>query len=304
MRSTCNLCLLKSSITKCNLCEMALFKQSILKIKTFVFTDIETTGLPTYELNRTKITELSLIAVQSDHLRLGVFPRVQNKLNLCFNPCKMISPDGETITGLSNFLLENNSRFSKEIVDMMNIFLSQLPQPVCFVAHNGFKFDFPILRLEIDKTKSSLHEDLLCVDSLICFRELLSAVACEDYDSNIENDPAKPTTSYNSYINEAQRLNETTPQKQMIANQNGESSKRMKLTGARRNLFSEKYKLGDVFTRLTNEEPVNSHQAEGDVVMLIKCAATLGEKFINWANTKATKFSDIDPLTAGISIRK
>lgn len=68
-------------------------------IKTFIFLDIETTGLPQMENNATKITELSMIAVQSSHLRLGVIPRVQNKLTLCFNPWKLISYDSEKITG-------------------------------------------------------------------------------------------------------------------------------------------------------------------------------------------------------------
>lgn len=71
----------------------------LLNIKTFVFLDIETTGLPSQEHNKTKMTELSMIAVQENHIRLGVFPRVQNKLNLCFNPRKLISFEAEELTG-------------------------------------------------------------------------------------------------------------------------------------------------------------------------------------------------------------
>lgn len=78
---------------------MATHLVSSPEIKTFVFMDIETTGLPLYENNTTKITELCLTAVHASHLRLGAFPRVQNKLNLCFNPCKLISADSEKITG-------------------------------------------------------------------------------------------------------------------------------------------------------------------------------------------------------------
>lgn len=68
-------------------------------IKTFVFFDMETTGLPSEEHNKTKITELSMVAVQATHIRLGVFPRVQDKLNLCFNPKKMVSFEAEKLTG-------------------------------------------------------------------------------------------------------------------------------------------------------------------------------------------------------------
>ena len=71
-----------------------------MNIKTFVFFDMETTGLPHLEYFKTKITELSLVAVQSDHIELGVFPRVQNKLSMCFNPNKLISLEASKNTGL------------------------------------------------------------------------------------------------------------------------------------------------------------------------------------------------------------
>lgn len=48
-----------------------------------------------------------------------------------------------------------------------------MPQPVCFVAHNGDRFDYPILRAHIDKTTVPLL-DILCMDSLPAFRELLA----------------------------------------------------------------------------------------------------------------------------------
>lgn len=68
-------------------------------IKTFVFLDLETTGLPHLENNRTRITELCLAAIESTHLSMGVYPRVQNKLNLCFNPQKAIQSQATLITG-------------------------------------------------------------------------------------------------------------------------------------------------------------------------------------------------------------
>lgn len=74
-------------------------------IKTFVFFDTETTGLPSAENNKTKLTELSMIAVQADHISLGVFPRVQNKLTLCFNPRKMVSIGAEDLTGRRKYFI-------------------------------------------------------------------------------------------------------------------------------------------------------------------------------------------------------
>lgn len=71
----------------------------MLDIKTFVFLDSETTGLPYLENNMTRITELCFVAVESAHIRLGVYPRVQNKLSLCFNPKKYIQKEASDITG-------------------------------------------------------------------------------------------------------------------------------------------------------------------------------------------------------------
>lgn len=71
-------------------------------IKTFAFIDSETTGLPHLENCKTKITELCIVVVHTSHLSLGVYPRVQNKLNLCFNPRKYINKDVSEITGKSN----------------------------------------------------------------------------------------------------------------------------------------------------------------------------------------------------------
>lgn len=68
-------------------------------IKTFAFLDSETTGLPHLENCKTKITELCIVVVHASHLSLGAFPRVQNKLGLCFNPGKYINKEVTNITG-------------------------------------------------------------------------------------------------------------------------------------------------------------------------------------------------------------
>lgn len=78
-------------------------KKMINNFKTFVFFDIEATGLPDHEFNKTKITELALIAcskvelLKTDGKRK--VPRVLHKLTICVNPRKMISPESTKITG-------------------------------------------------------------------------------------------------------------------------------------------------------------------------------------------------------------
>nr|XP_023018586.1 three prime repair exonuclease 2-like [Leptinotarsa decemlineata] len=289
-------------------------------IKTFVFMDTETTGLPSAENNKTKITELSMVAVQANHIRLGVFPRVQNKLNFCFNPCKLISDGAEKITGLSNHLLENLPSFSAGTVASINAFLNHNPQPVCLVAHNGNHFDFPLLHTEINKTKSSLAENILCIDSIITFQDIHFQDTRAEKISQ-ETVPIELTDDYDLLLCSAaeqleqqciekalkvQKINETTPKKQKIRTDTSEFPYPSKMRKGVRKKFrfnsGISFKLCDVYTRLTNRPPENLHQAEGDVLMLITCAATLGDKFVDWANLNARKFCDIPAMVPGKKI--
>lgn len=72
------------------------------EIKSFVFMDIETSGLPDEEFNRTKITEISFIACSKEHINdtdAEDVPRVKHKLTLCFDPRKMIQCGASAVTG-------------------------------------------------------------------------------------------------------------------------------------------------------------------------------------------------------------
>lgn len=147
----------------------------VQSLSTFVFFDIEATGLPDFEFNRTKITELALVACSKVELQnqlKGTVPRVLHKLTLCVNPRKRIDPDSTKITGkkyssklftewlkywcyrisgLDNYNLEYEKFFSNETGQLIKAFFNQLQAPICLVAHNGFMFDFPILRKQLDE---------------------------------------------------------------------------------------------------------------------------------------------------------
>lgn len=143
----------------------------MFKINTFVFFDIETTGIPRYESPPTKITELAFVACSRKHLLATVknkLPRVLQKILLPIQPLKCILPETTKITGnkdqqikfdghfeykfsfllskgLDNFLLEHVAKFDGDTVALMNCFLNRLEKPVCLVAHNGNNFDYPLL---------------------------------------------------------------------------------------------------------------------------------------------------------------
>lgn len=144
--------------------------------KTFAFIDLETTGLPSFEFNRTKITQISITACSIEHIMdlkdKESVPRVLHKLSLCLNPRKLIKLDCSEITGLTNELLQNERKFDENTVELINNFLAHLQQPVCLVAHNGDRFDYPILKSHCTALNKSLPESLVCCDSLTIFKKI------------------------------------------------------------------------------------------------------------------------------------
>lgn len=162
-------------------------------IKSFVFLDIEATGLPCeylhnrlfmicksnydfsgYEFNKTRITEISLVACSSSHLQSSIngLPRVLHKLTLCMYPSKRISSEAEEMTGLTNELLEQENKFTNNTAETIFSFLKNLQQPCCLVAHNGLRFDFPILKKELVNVGQQIPDAIFVVDSLEVFRDL------------------------------------------------------------------------------------------------------------------------------------
>ncbi|XP_059613761.1 uncharacterized protein LOC132259940 [Phlebotomus argentipes] len=151
-----------------------------VSIKSFVFLDTEGTGLPQFN-GSTKIVEISLVACSVDHFVASSdqaetrLPRVQHKLTLCVNPFKRICDESTKITGLDNYDVEHESKFGIRELEMIKSFVERLQQPVCLVAHNGYEYDYPLLRKEFMKHKVAVPDGLLCADSLEIFRKIDAA---------------------------------------------------------------------------------------------------------------------------------
>uniref|UniRef100_A0A182Y2E6 Exonuclease domain-containing protein n=1 Tax=Anopheles stephensi TaxID=30069 RepID=A0A182Y2E6_ANOST len=198
----------------------------MVEIKSFVFFDLETTGIPQYEHFRTKITELSMVACAREHLVESStdLPRVTHKLSLCFNPLRMITLGSSQATGLYNDLLEKESKFDANAGEMVKLFLERLQKPICLVAHNGNRFDFILLKQQLLRIGVVLPAELYCVDSLPAFREIEADVERSYFEHNEGLDSEIPELEYaalrvmeeleqaNDWMKERQKLNETTPQ--------------------------------------------------------------------------------------------
>lgn len=141
------------------------------KIASLVVFDSETSSISSR--NPLKITEMCFLSVQTDEIKSGSFPRVLNKLQLCLNPGCFLPPQINALTGLYNDHLEQMPSF-QDVVPLITGFLSSQPRPLCIVAHNGNRFDFPLLKAEVQAAGHTLPEDpdFLCADSLEAFRML------------------------------------------------------------------------------------------------------------------------------------
>ncbi|XP_045455839.1 three-prime repair exonuclease 1-like [Melitaea cinxia] len=286
-------------------------------IATYVFIDLETTGLPEEENNCTRITELSLVAIKRNHVlatRPGATPRVQHKLTLCFNPGRPVAPSCTDVTGLCNFLLEYEPRFNVETFTMINTFLTVLEKPVCLIAHNGHRFDFPILKNHLTKHGLSLANDLLCADCLHGFYDVMEGNMSPNLnikenhssgdDTFDEND--NKLEMFESETSFMQRENERTPEKQKFSlNRNNVKS----ISHVRRQLFwnkgpspKKKYKLSQIYERLFNEPAVGTHHAENDCEIALKCFVVLVNDMVKWFDQNACFFSEVRPMTAGVPL--
>lgn len=158
-------------------------------MQTLIILDLEATGLP---FSQPKITELCLLAVPRCALESPPAsprptsasapapppPRVLDKLSLCVAPGKACSPAASEITGLSTASLaaHGRQRFDANLVDLLRAFLQRQPQPWCLVAHNGDRYDFPLLRAELALLGLAGSLDGgFCVDSIAALKALEQA---------------------------------------------------------------------------------------------------------------------------------
>ena len=70
-------------------------------------------------------------------------------------------PEVTNITGLDNFNLTDQTRFDANTGDLLNNLMARLPSSVCFVAHNGNAYDFPVIKSEMENTSIHLVSEIL-----------------------------------------------------------------------------------------------------------------------------------------------
>ncbi|KAG8129924.1 hypothetical protein E2320_016578 [Naja naja] len=138
----------------------------------------ESTGLPR---DQPRIAELCLFAVHQSSLQPSPqtkgpqLPRIIDKLILCIDPQKPFTLGAQDITGLSNQKLEENCKreINRSLMETLKGFLDRQAHPICLVAHNGLRFDFPLLRKELWQIGTDLPANTGCLDTLQALKDVL-----------------------------------------------------------------------------------------------------------------------------------
>lgn len=138
-----------------------------LTVNTLVFIDLETTGF-----KAPGILELCMLAIGKEQFMSASEYKVQNSIKLVFKPEKEIEKKATELTGLCADNLKDQEIFNEKTIELLNLFLSRLKKPVCLLAHNGNRFDFPILQATINKIQKEIMPGLWCADTIKCFKAI------------------------------------------------------------------------------------------------------------------------------------
>lgn len=164
--------------------------------------------------------------------------------------------------------------FDSNAVDLIQMFLKRLDTPVCLVAHNGLRFDFPLLKAQIISVKNDSYvltdcngDSINCTDTLYLFREFSNKLARSEKwnDSGILTDD--------------ELLNENP-----LSTSSPKTSKRVS------------FSLVDVYTRVFNSMDENAHNAEGDCRAMLRLVQYLGNLGIDWFQCHYDKLTNIKPM--------
>ena len=263
------------------------------KIKTFVYLDLEATGLRSS--GRPRISEISFVAVNSEdveelYLKIqnhvkdrknqdysyqieSLIPRILNKLTLCVYPMATVMPDVTDITGLDNYNLNDQTRFDANTGHLLNNFLARLPSPVCLVAHNGNVYDYPLFKAEMEKAGIQVGSDILCADSYIGIKAIF-----QNRTGLIEAVDAE--------------------KKQTLTKKLKESKSSRKYDFIQKKLiFSvqtipQSFSLINLHKHLIGCKPTKSHGAEADCLALLRTTSALGNDWLDWVEKNCKLFSD------------
>ncbi|KAJ8704797.1 hypothetical protein PYW08_012117 [Mythimna loreyi] len=229
------------------------------KIETYVFFDLETTGLIEGK-DVPSITELGMLAVKRKHF-LETRPdqelRVQHKFRMCFNPHRPLSDKSVELSGLTNELLEQEPELNAEAVDAISSFINCLQKPLCLIAHKGLKYHFPVLKYHLRRIEKQLNisKEVICTDSLYAFCDLLEQEK-RGVGENLNEFMRENVTTYEELDRGKYFWTECKP--------------------------DDSYQLKDIYARECPEAGLEGNRAENHCTMMLKVAHRRAGRFSEW----------------------
>lgn len=206
--------------------------------------------------------------------------RVQNKLNLCFYPNRTMNAVAAKVSGLNKANLFHQKDFDATAVNLLQLFLKRLDPPICFLAHNGNRFDFPLLRAQlcgIEGEEFRLvdceNSPVVCADTLPLFTELnhLLVPPNPTFDSGFDSMDDQTVPDINFFP-----LLHSSPKKPATSGLS--------------------FRLGDVYSRVFGSTHAHAHSAEGDCLAMLKLVQHLGLSALDWLQIHYTDFNSIPPM--------
>ena len=238
-------------------------------VETYVFFDLETTSL-----RNAKITEICLSAVHISSLldtEPGLMPRIRDKMLMVVDPDALIEPEAFHTTGLSNNLITSSSKptFDTNTAWAIAQFLRQQSGNICLVAHNGNRFDFPLLKKALSRYYKlfDFPRNLFTSDSLRAMRAFY-----------------RKETDLEGLSQSSQSLFQSSPtsdSSQSLSQSQSNRQSRKKLPSCA---------LGNSYKRYFPDDSQVFHNAEADVDALIKIFC-YNKRFLQYLDQFKTKFS-------------
>ncbi|OQR70892.1 hypothetical protein BIW11_11334 [Tropilaelaps mercedesae] len=144
-----------------------------MDLRTLVFLDLECTHLPSRmpPFGPPRVTEVALLACRLRQFKRPF--RVTDRISFCIRPPENVCSETSQVSGLDNFNLEQQPIFGGT-ASTLKSFMLTLDQPICLIAHNGNKLDFPLLKAELEASGDAWDDlDIHTCDSLEAFRFIL-----------------------------------------------------------------------------------------------------------------------------------
>lgn len=195
--------------------------------------------------------------------------------------------------------------------------MAEQTKPVCFIAHNGDNFDFPILKSKIEDLCVPFIDGVLCIDSLTVFRGMpeifgqqkspkkVIAESLSSGSSCLTPEILPSNTVSNLTSLDFKSVETTPPALSLLLEMCGSDEyvdvrrfeqleKRLitKCEAATRRDPKKKlsYGLGAVYQRIFNVSIPHAHSAEGDCLALLQLFHRTNTDVIPWVDDHAKPF--------------